>query len=114
MLSILLQVLYLILYVFLLRPGLDLFLNSQPLSENYGLLRPLRQRCGLMFGASFINRNDYARFIALKIILRGDVDYQARPEYLIPPPSEDPFLQRLLDFAQTMQFRDIRPWVYEP
>ena len=103
-----------VLYVFLLRPDLDLFVNSQPLSEKFGLLRPLRQRCGLIFGASFINRNDYARFIALKIVLRGSVDYDAQPEHLIPGPTEDPFLQRLLEFAERNSFKHIRPWVYEP
>jgi hypothetical protein len=103
-----------VLYVFLLRPGVDLFLNSQPLSEKFGLLRPVRQRCGLLFGASFVNRNDYARFIALKIVLRGQIDYDAQPEYFIPGPAEDDFLARLLAFAERKKFRHIKPWVYEP
>jgi hypothetical protein len=103
-----------VLYVFLLRPSVDLFLNSQQLSEQFGLLRPRRQRCGLMFGASFINRNDYARFIAMKIVLRRPIACEMRPEYLFPSPSEDVFLQRLMTFAEKNRFQFIKPWVFAP
>jgi hypothetical protein len=67
-----------------------------------------------LFGASFINRNDYAHYIALKIVLHGRIANESRPEHLIPGPAEDPFLRRLLAFAQRNEFRHIKPWVYAP
>lgn len=102
-----------IIYIFLLKPGLDLFLDSQKLSEEHGLLRPLRQKCGLLFGASLINRNDYARFVALKINLMKPIEYEAKPEYLFPSQSEDPFLKRLLEFQQDNQLQFMKPWAYK-
>jgi hypothetical protein len=80
---------------------------------HYGLLRPQRQNCGVLFGASFINRNDYARFIALKIVLENPIDYTGDPEYLIPPASEDGFLARLIEFADHNELQLICPWVYD-
>jgi len=103
-----------VLYLFLLRPDLDLFLNSEVLAQHYGLLRPHRQSCGLLFGASFIHRNDYARFIALKILLDEPIQYNATAEYLVPSASEDEFLARLVAFADRNHCNHIRPWVYEP
>lgn len=99
-----------VVYVFLLRPDLDMFVNSQGLSEAFGLLRPKRQRCGLMFGASFINRNDYARFIALKLRLKRPISHTVSPEYLIPSRAEDGFLERLLRFAAEQKFTALSPW----
>lgn len=103
-----------VIYVFLLKPGLDLFIDSKKLSEKYGLLRPLRQDCGLIFGASFINRNDYSRYIAIKIKLQKPIEYRARAQNLFPPADEDPFLQRLLDFHDKNHFSFVKPWVYIP
>ena len=102
-----------VLYLLLLRPDVDLFLNSEALSGHYGLLRPQRQNCGVLFGASFINRNDYARFIALKIVLERPIEHTGDPEELIPPPSEDGFLARLIEFADRNALEQIRPWVYD-
>jgi hypothetical protein len=103
-----------VLYLFLLRPGLDLFLNSEVLAQHYGLLRPQRQSCGLLFGASFIHRNDYARYIVLKFVLDKPIQYKADPDYLIPSSSEDKFLDRLIAFADDNGCTQIRPWVCEP
>ena len=91
-----------VLYVFILLPGLDRFLDSSLLSEHYGLLRPARQHCGLLCGASFLNRNHYARYIGLKIKLRQRLPYDPRltPEYVYPPREEDVFLNALLAFSE--------------
>ncbi|WP_082532322.1 FRG domain-containing protein [Pelomonas sp. Root1237] len=92
-----------VLYVFILLPGIDRFLDSETLSERFGLLRPARQKCGLLCGASFINRNHYARYISLKFRLRRKVEYHSKltAEYIYPPREEDSFLDALLRFAES-------------
>jgi hypothetical protein len=103
-----------VIYLFLLRPDVDLFLNSQVLSKYYNLLRPQRQSCGLLFGSSFIHRNDYSRFVAMKIVLDQRIRHNASAEYLVPSRAEDAFLDRLITFAEHNNCTHIRPWVYEP
>ena len=103
-----------VVYLFLLRPGFDVFASSQELSEEFGLLRPLRQECGMLAGASLINRNDYARFISMKVRLDRPISYGSlTPEYLFPTPAEDTFLERLLRFSEKEDFRMMKPWVRE-
>lgn len=91
-----------VLYAFILLPGLDRFLDSATLSERFGLLRPARQQCGLLCGASFINRNHYARYIGLKFRLRRRLPYHPHltAEYVYPSRKEDSFLDALLGFAE--------------
>jgi len=91
-----------VLYAFILLPGLDRFLDSEALSEQFGLLRPARQQCGLLCGASFINRNHYARYIALKFRLRRRLQYHSHltADYVYPSRKEDPFLNAILGFAE--------------
>jgi Flp pilus assembly protein TadD len=88
-----------VMYVLILQEGLDQFLDSRQVSEQYRLLRPLRQACGLIAGASMVNRNAYARYISVRIRLDGDIGHQAlEPSYLFPHADEDAFLERLLEF----------------
>jgi hypothetical protein len=102
-----------VIYVFLLRKGLDLFLDSAELLEGRDLLRPLRQQCGLIAGASFATRNTYAKFIALKIHLAAPIDDAAYPvEYIYPARHEDAFLQDLVRYQEGAQLTRLRP--YEP
>jgi hypothetical protein len=91
-----------VLYAFILLPGIDRFLDSTVFSERFGLLRPERQQCGLLCGASFINRNHYARYIGLKFRLRRKLKYQTHitPEYVYPSRKEDSFLDAILGFAE--------------
>ena len=101
-----------ILYMFLLNKDLDLYLDSAKLCEHYGLLRPLRQRCGLVSGASFGTRNNYARLLALKVSIRQPIEYaQLSADYLMPGPVEDEFLASLLEYCREHGFSRIRPFV---
>lgn len=94
-----------VLYAFILVPGIDGFLDSTTLSERFGLLRPARQQCGLLCGASFINRNHYARYISVKFRLRQKISYQPHitASYVYPSRQEDKFLDSLLKFAERNQ-----------
>lgn len=91
-----------VLYAFILIPGLDRFLDSTILSERFGLLRPERQQCGLLCGASFINRNHYGRYISIKFRLRRRLPYPSHitAGYVYPPRDEDSFLDALLSYAE--------------
>ncbi len=101
-----------VLYIFLLDKDLDLYLDSAKLSEHYGLLRPLRQRCGLVSGASFSTRNNYARLLALKVSIRRPIKYaDLDADYLMPGPDEDGFLSSLLEYCRDQDFSRIRPFV---
>lgn len=89
------------LYIIILQMGLDQFLDSRQISEHYGLLRPLRQQCGLIAGASMINRNAYARFVSIRVHLKGEIEQaDLTSDYLFPSPDEDAFLHRLLEFQK--------------
>jgi hypothetical protein len=102
-----------VIYAFLLRKGLDLFLDSAELLEGRDLLRPLRQQCGLIAGASFATRNTYAKFIALKIHLAAPIDDASYPvEYMYPGRDEDGFLRDLVRYQEGARLTRLRP--YEP
>jgi hypothetical protein len=101
-----------VLYVLLLHPGLDHFLDSRDISEHHGLLRPLRQQCGLIAGASMICRNHYSRFVSIRIQLESEIECtELTPEYLFPTSDEDDFLRRLLQFGSERGLRRVRPFV---
>lgn len=101
-----------VVYVFILIKGVDMFINSKNLSEHYGLLRPLRQQCGLVAGASLINRNNYGRLLALKLHLEQPVEYgDITPGYLFPSPDEDEFLRHLLLFQEQNSLFRLSPFV---
>jgi len=101
-----------LLYAFLLDKHLDRFLNSEALAEHHGLLRPLRQKCGILAGASWTTRNFYARFLAIRIKLKNHVPWgELTQEYLFPPPEEDTFLADLRDFQKQQSLGRVRPFV---
>jgi hypothetical protein len=91
-----------VIYVFVLIPEIDRFLDSSVLAESFGLLRPARQKCGLLCGASFINRNHYARYVGLKLRLKKSISYDKNitTSYIYPPREEDKFLDALLNFSE--------------
>ena len=103
-----------ILYIFLLDKELDLFINSKEMSEYHRLLRPLRQKCGLITGATFITRNDYSHLLALKIrIEKPIINRNFTAEYLLPSPNEDQFLYSLSDYCDKLNLTRIRPFVLQ-
>jgi hypothetical protein len=101
-----------VLYIMILHKGVDQFLDSGAISEHYGLLRPLRQKCGLIAGASMVNRNAYARFVSVRVHLDGNIEHgELTPSYLFPGPGEDTFLERLLAFQGKREIDRIQPFV---
>jgi hypothetical protein len=101
-----------LIYIFLLVPGMDRFIDSRTLSEHYRLERPLRQQCGLLCGASYITRNYYARFVGIKIHLKQPIEFKRdlSADYLFPDRSVDPFLDALLRFQQHRGLKDVAPF----
>jgi hypothetical protein len=83
-------------YLFLLDNKNDMVLDSGHLLRNTGLLRPIRQCCGLLYGASMVNRNHYARYISIRLELTGDFDVRRDQHFLFPDRSEDTFLDFML------------------
>ena len=99
------------LYVFLLDPNLDLFIDTSALLESLPLLRPKRQRCGILAGASLVTQNYYSRFIAVRIELTAPISYPAiSPEYLFPGPKEDKFLRNLLYLQESQSLKRASPF----
>ena len=101
-----------LIYLFFLQPGMDRFIDSQTLSEHYKLERPLRQKCGLLCGASYVNRNYYARFIGVKIRLKNQIEFSTSltPEFLFPDRKSDSFLDALLNFQQEQGLTSVAPF----
>ena len=101
-----------VIYLFLLMPEFDRFIDSEELSETYHLERPLRQHCGLICGASYITRNFYSRFISIKIHIKNQIPYadELTPKYLFPNRDEDPFLDGLLRFKEASGINNLAPF----
>jgi len=104
-----------ILYLFALDPTIDRFVNSARLLQSHELLRPRRQSCGLLAGATFITRNFYSRFISILIELTAPIDYDPAltPQYLFPDRSDDAFLRFLAGIADG-HFSSIPPSSIRP
>lgn len=105
---------YPVIYIFILDGELDPMANTSHLLESFELPRPKRQNCGILAGASLVNKNFYSRFIGMKITLgqRIEMKYQD-PEYLFPSPKEDKFLGNLIKFCELQNMSHIKPFVLE-
>lgn len=102
-----------VLYLFILDKRTDRYFRGEKLYEQYRMLRPQRQKCGILAGASLITRNYYSRFIAMKVYLRKEVRYnRVTPEYIFPNSSEDAFLNELLEFERRNSFTWAKPFTY--
>lgn len=86
-----------IIYVFLFNNDIDPFLDSSFLMQDIKALRPLRQKCGVIMGASRLCKEFYSRFISFKIVLEDNIEYNPlyTQEYLFPSEDEDDFLKKL-------------------
>ncbi|MEI7870136.1 MAG: FRG domain-containing protein [Candidatus Methylumidiphilus sp.] len=101
-----------VIYLFILDNELDPFLNTSKLMEDYRLLRPQRQNCGILSGASMVSKNYYTRFIALRLILNKRISMKYEdPEYLFPDPAEDKILGNLIEFSNLQKMTFIKPFV---
>lgn len=86
-------------FVFVLHSNRDPFLDSSLILEGTNILRPQRQKCGLLGGASNLARNHAARYISLKIRISPDlkINNPISQKYYFPDSNEDPFLRELLN-----------------
>lgn len=101
-----------VIYIMALDKTLDLFMSSDKLRHHHKLLRPMRQKCGIIAGASMMSRNYYARFVTIKIRLKNFIEYDSviTPEYLFPSIEEDTFLKKLLEIQETENLMSISPF----
>lgn len=101
-----------VLYLMLLDEKVDLFMASSDICRDHKLLRPLRQECGFIAGASMLNRNYYSKFISVKIYLDEFIEYSPNitPDYLFPSEEEDPFLKKLNDTKEKFDLNHIFPF----
>lgn len=65
-----------VIYIFLLDPRTDRFIDSTEFLESYGIKRPTRQKCGVLSCASYTNQNYYSKFISIRIKLANYIDYK--------------------------------------
>ncbi len=101
-----------VIYVFILDRELDPFVNTEALLEHYDLMRPKRQHCGTLVGASLISKNYYSRFIALRLALKGPVKMRYNSSrYLFPGPKLDRFLHNLIEFSSDQGMCLVKPFV---
>jgi hypothetical protein len=100
-----------VIYLFFMDKELDPFMDTTILLENHGLLRPKRQQCGILTGASAVSRNYYGRFISIKLIITKKIEMVNHDQhYYFPGPSEDEFLGKLNEFAEDQNFKYIKPF----
>jgi hypothetical protein len=100
-----------VIYVFLLDPDVDLFLNTSHLLQGDEVLRPKRQKCGILAGATLLAKNYYARFVAPKLVLAKEIEMECSdPEHYFPGPAEDRFLNSLLAFSDLQRMRHSKPF----
>lgn len=99
-----------VIYVFLLDPELDRVAPTTDLIGDLEVLRPVRQRCGVLGGASLVSRNFYARFVAARFILDFSVEETASADYLFPGPEEDRVLHGLQVFQEELSLDLAKPF----
>ena len=99
-------------YIFLLDPKKDMMLNSSELLKKTKLLRPVRQKCGLLYGSSMINRNHYSRYISVKIKLTKKIEMNYSTSDLFPDETEDLFLKFIKEAAA--ENKDLNTFPFDP
>ncbi|WP_167883694.1 FRG domain-containing protein [Leptospira ognonensis] len=89
-----------VIYLFIFNPDTDRFIDSTLILNGQKIIRPIRQSCGVISGASISNQNYYARFISLRIKLLNHINYDKNinENFLFPSSLEDPirnFLEKI-------------------
>ena len=100
-----------VIYIFLLDPITDRFINSAELLQEFNVQRPIRQKCGVLAGASYSSQNYYSRFISLKLKLKDVIDYNAQytSDYIFPQQNQDKVLSFLLDLSKKYKMEVAQP-----
>ena len=98
-----------VIYIFLLDPKTDRFIDSSELLEEFGVQRPLRQKCGVLAGASFMHQNYYSRFISIRIKLSNFINFDRKvnEEFLFPSEDQDPVLNHLNNYTKKNSFKHV-------
>lgn len=101
-----------VIYGFLINEALDPFIDSEYLMRDISALRPLRQHCGVLTGASNICKEFYSRYIALKIVLDQPITYASHynENYLFPREDEDVFLTKLIQIEKNIDAKFVHPF----
>jgi hypothetical protein len=101
-----------VIYLFLLDPKTDRFLDSTEILEEFNILRPIRQQCGILAGASYSSQNYYSKFISIKFILKQPIAYNdsINAEYLFPQSNEDDILSFLQLHSDRNKFENVKPF----
>jgi hypothetical protein len=101
-----------IIYIFLLDPDVDRFLDSTVLLEEFGIERPMRQKCGILSGATVSFQNCYSRFISYKLKIKKRIEYndEYKDDFLFPPEDKDDILHFLLDWKRTNNLKQVSPF----
>lgn len=98
-----------VIYVFLLDPKTDKFIDSSELLQDFGVQRPLRQKCGCITGASIAQQNYYSRFISMKIKLSNNIEFndELTEEFLFPKRENDKIIDFLKEYIDTNDFKKV-------
>ncbi|NOQ27895.1 MAG: FRG domain-containing protein [Bacteroidales bacterium] len=98
-----------VIYVFLLDPITDKFIDSSELLEGFGVQRPLRQKCGVITGASLVHQNYYSRFISMKIKLCNNIEFneELTGEFLFPKRENDEIIDFLKEYVKTNDLKKV-------
>jgi hypothetical protein len=99
-----------VVYFFFLDRARDPYLNGAQLYDRLGALRPARQQCGAMIGATMLTSNTYARYVSAQ----AHIDDCLMPEgvdqdFLFPSEYDDKVFElvcRAMDQAKKKVFAD--------
>jgi FRG domain len=99
-----------VIYIFILDPKTDRFIDSSELLEEFGVQRPLRQKCGVIAGASFAHQNYYSRFISVRIKLSDFINFNEHMscDYLFPNKEDDNVISFLTEYGEKNNFKHVK------
>ncbi len=99
-----------VIYIFILDPKTDRFIDSSELLEEFGVQRPLRQKCGVIAGASFAHQNYYSRFISVRIKLGDFINFNESltGDYLFPNKEDDSVIRFLTEYGEKSNLKHIK------
>jgi hypothetical protein len=101
-----------VIYVFILNQELDPIIDSEILMKEFSALRPVRQKCGVLLGATQIKKEFYSKFIAIKIYLDEHIVYDNKitADYLFPNQKDDAVLDILLNITERHKLEYVKPF----
>ena len=100
-----------VIYLFLLDPKTDRFLDSTEILEAFNVQRPIRQKCGVLAGASYSSQNYYSKFISVKFKIKNSIRYDSNvnTNHLFPKPEQDHILHFLNEHSKKHNLDIVKP-----